>query len=260
MDDSFDSALSCSFSSLAGSIQELDSLLREVRVTSEDILFQLAAVDFAWQVLEAAKATLLLQLTAIPRTNWVTARLAFESMHDLFYLLELCPDRQTAGAKVYVGAMAARKEAHGKLQGVAATDERGAESEVQPGLRDFVRVQATEIEGIDPGAEDAIVQALEERLKGGDHHWSGLPRRQMTKRIRDKLDNPELTRMFDAYYYTLSVNAHPRLRIGDALRIEPGRIRIVPDPPDDAACAIAFAAVQTVLQLLKEHVVSGIGR
>ena len=117
MNDSSEATPSRSLSDLAGSIQELDSLLRGVRVTSAGILCQVATLDLALQVLEAAKATLLLRLTAVPRTTWTTARLAFESMHDLFYLLELCPDRQAAGAKIYVGAMAARKQAEGRLRG-----------------------------------------------------------------------------------------------------------------------------------------------
>ena len=62
-----------------------------------------------------------------------------------------------------------------------------------------------------------------------------------------ELNNPELTKMWDAYYYALSVNAHPRLRIGDALRVDPEGIRILPDPPDDTACAIASASAETVL-------------
>ena len=256
MKDSSESSLSPSFSRLADTIRELDSLLRDARVTSKEILFRLAVVDLASQVLEAAKATLMLQLTAVPRTNWTTARLAFESMHDLFYLLELCPERQAAGAKIYVGAMAARREAYGKLQGVAPIDQRGAESGV-PNLREVVRAAAREIEKTDPGAGEAVVHALEERLsRGGDRHWSGLPRRKMTKRIQNELNNPELTKMWDTYYYALSVNAHPRLRIGDALRVDPEGIRILPDPPDDTACAIASASAVTVLHLLKKHGIS----
>ena len=252
MNESQDSSLSCSFTNLASAIEELDSLVREMTFTNREILFQIATVDFAFQVLEAAKATLLLQLTAVPRTNWATARLAFESVHDLFYLMNLCPDRQAAGAKIYVGAMIARKRAHDRLRGLAEIQEEDVESEV-PGLRDYVRAQAKEIEEIDPGAEEAIVRALEERLRGGDHHWSGLPRRQMTKRIRDELHNRELAEMFEAYYYVLSVKAHPSLRIGDAVRLERGHLRIIPDPPDDATCGVACAAVQTAVQLLKDR-------
>ena len=141
MNESQDSSLSCSFTNLASAIEELDSLVREMTFTNREILFQIATVDFAFQVLEAAKATLLLQLTAVPRTNWATARLAFESVHDLFYLMNLCPDRQAAGAKIYVGAMIARKRAHDRLRGLAEIQEEDVESEV-PGLRDYVRAQA----------------------------------------------------------------------------------------------------------------------
>ena len=98
MNESQDSSLSCSFTNLASAIEELDSLVREMTYSNREILFQIATVDFAFQVLEAAKATLLLQLTAVPRTNWATARLAFESVHDLFYLMNL-PDSLLPASK-----------------------------------------------------------------------------------------------------------------------------------------------------------------
>ena len=94
MNESQDSSLSCSFTNLASAIEELDSLVREMTFTNREILFQIATVDFAFQVLEAAKATLLLQLTAVPRTNWATARLAFESVprkHREWHVLKTCP-------------------------------------------------------------------------------------------------------------------------------------------------------------------------
>ncbi len=254
MNDSSEADPSRSLSNLTGSIRELDALLRGERVTGDGILCQVAKLDLASQVLEAARATLLLQLSDVPRTNWTTARLAFEAMHDLFYLLELCPDRQAAGAKIYVGAVFARKRAEGRLQGIPVIEQRNAENEA-PSLRGFVRAEATRIAEIDPGAEQPIMRALEERLKGGDHHWSGLPRRQMTKSIRDKLDDPQLAAGWDAAYYGLSVHAHPKLRIGDAIKIEPGRFENTPDTLDDTPCDVASAAAQTVSWLLKRHMV-----
>ena len=176
-------------------------------------------------------------------------------MHDLFYLLELCPDRGAAGAKIYVGAMAARKRAQGKLRGARVMEERNATSE-EPSLREFVRAEAKRIEEVDPGAGRAMLRALEETLDSGEHHWSGLPRRKMTKLIRERLDDAELAAGWDASYYALSLHAHPKLRLGDAIRIGPGRFEYVPDTPDDTACHVAFRAVETVLLLLEEHVVS----
>lgn len=240
-------------SRLADSIQELDSHLREMRVSSEDILCQVATLDLALQVLEAAKATLLLRLSAVPRTNWTTARFAFEAMHDLFYLLELCPDRGAAGAKIYVGAMVARKRAEGRLRGVPGMGGEGNATSEEPSLREFVRTEAKRIEEIDPGAEQAILLALEEMLDSGEHHWSGLARRKMTKRILERLADTELAARWDAYYYALSLHAHPKLRLGDAIRIGPGRFEYLPDTPDETACHVAFAAVETVLLLVEKH-------
>ena len=77
----------------------------------------------------------------------------------------------------------------------------------------------------------------------------------MTKQIKTKLDDLELAAMWDAYYYALSVKAHPTLRIGDAIRIEPGRFEYTSDTPDDTPCDVASAAVQTALRLLEKHTV-----
>ena len=239
-------------SRLAGFIEELDSVLREMRVGSENILYQVARLDLALQVLEAAKATLLLRLSTVPRTNWTTARFAFESMHDLFYLLKLCPDRRAVGAKIYVGAMVGRKRAKGRLRRIRATREGNATKQ-DPSLREFIRAEAKRIEEIDPGAEQAICQALKETLASGEHHWSGMARRQMTKLIREKLDDPELAAGWDASYYALSLHAHPKFRLDDAIRIGPAGFEYSPDTPDDTACYAASVAVQTTLLLLGEH-------
>lgn len=255
MNDASEGTQSDPFPDLVGAIQELDSLLHEMTISCEDILCQVATLDLAVQVLEAAKATLVLRLSDVPRTNWTTARFAFESMHDLFYLLELCPDRGAAGAKIYVGAMAARKRAEGKLRGVLGMREGNAIG-AGPSLREFIRAEAKRVEEIDPGAEQAILQALKDRLDSGEHHWSGLPRRQMTKLIQDKLGNPELAAGWDASYYALSLHAHPKFRLGDAIQIGPQRFEYVPDTPDDTACNVAVGAVRTVLWLLKKHMLS----
>ena len=258
MIDPSDDADSESFAKLASAIRSLERLMATVRVSGDELLFHLAVVDFSSQVLEAAKATLALRLSAVPRAAWATARLCFEAMHDLFYLLELCPDRLDAGARIYVAALHAKAQTRGKLDGAAAVadiEARPNETD-NPGLREFVSAEAEEIERISPGSKDAILKALAVRLKGGERHWSGLPRLQMTKRIRDNLNSAETASMFEAYYDALSVNAHPRLRVGEAVHIEtnPVRVRIVPDPDDDSMCEVAAASAQTVELLLKTHV------
>ena len=120
-----------SFERLAGGIRRLERLLRTLRVSGKTVLYDLAVVDFSSQVLEAAKATILLQLSEVPRVSWTTARLSFEAMHDLFYLVELCPDRLEAGARVYVSALAAKAKSRGILDRAA----REAEIEAPPDER-----------------------------------------------------------------------------------------------------------------------------
>ena len=246
-----------SFERLAGGICRLERLLRTLRVSGKTVLYDLAVVDFSSQVLEAAKATILLQLSEVPRVSWTTARLSFEAMHDLFYLVQLCPDRLEAGARVYVSALAAKAKSRGILDRAAreAEIEAPPDDPGKPTLREFVREEAEDIETLSPGSKDAILKVLDDRLSGGDRHWSGLPRKQMTKRIRKELEGADLASMFEAYYDAISVSAHPRLRIGEAVSIDGTsvRIRSADDVPNDASSEIACACVQTVEKLLEKY-------
>ena len=86
-----------------------------------------------------------------------------------------------------------------------------------------------------------------------------MARRKMTKLIRNNLGDAELAAGWHACYCALSLHAHPQLRLGDAIRMGPGRFEYVPDVPDDTACHVAAAAVKTALLLLKKHMVSRTG-
>ena len=242
---------------LAEAVERLECTIGgDLRVSAKHVLFDLAVVDFSAQVLEGAKATVLLCSSEVPRVSWAAVRQAFEATHDLFFLLELCPDRLQAGAQVYVGALHGIAVTRGKLDRAAFQAKiEGDEPLAQPGFREFVRQEAEEIEGLSVGSRSAILEALEHRLEGGDRHWSGLPRRQMTKKILDLPDARGLGAMLEAYYDALSVRAHPRLRIGDGISLDGGSVRVhlSPDEPDHTPCQIALACILTVEALLATH-------
>jgi hypothetical protein len=205
--------------------------------------------------MEASKAALVLQVSEYPRTAWTVARAAFEAMHDLVYLLVFSDSPLLAGARVYVGALDATARTRGALNRAAAAADLDLPRQDEVALRSFVREEAQGIERISPGSEAAILAALEERLKGGQRHWSRLSRTDMNARIRKRyFEAKGLGPMLDAYYAALSVNAHPRLRIGQAVSIEGGAIRYrpAPDPPDATPCSIAVASIRMTEAVLDD--------
>lgn len=98
-------------------------------------------------------------------------------------------------------------------------------------------------------------QAVDDCLKGGDRHWTGLTRMEMIARIQQRMKNRELGAMLRAYWSALSARAHPRARLGERVHLIDGGIRIVLDPDfsDEAPAAVAEASARTAATLLRKH-------
>jgi len=211
---------------LVASAQKLAEAIRRTKVNDRHLLSDFILVGLATDTCDQAFATHQLAQFSKPRTAYANARAAFETALEMRLLVssrekfdafcanlrvfELFEFATLSGRAPVVAQPLPALEIHAKIEAIVREDAKGWDAKA-PGQGEHIL---------------AAWQRLSSTVSSRANHWSGKSRLAMIRESETATpDSEERLKEFDYLWGQLSMEAHPRARIGGRqLAIEDGRI------------------------------------
>ncbi len=236
---------------LRGGIELLEEQLERVKVCQSTLLRDVVAVDYAAQVLEAGKGIRTLSPSDAQRTAYAVARRAFESFHELLELLAGSDDAELKAAEAFVLTVFSVKDNQGLLDRAAQGMGLPVVDDESIPAREFVRRSAEEIGRFSPSGRAALERALALREKKGSKKRLDGARRERLSELARSEGAESMALMLQAYWGSLSFQAHPHVRLGSAVVITPTGVQVLLNPtdPDEAPDQVGLATTYSAARL-----------
>lgn len=265
---------------LERAVGELESMLRQVTARGRFLVPDLAIIGLGREVLQQAKATLILATSDVPSAAFSTARGAFEAAQDILLVaVRLSDGYELTGARILAADLLTREKIgrdYGEsLRQLGGQERSGIPIEGGISAEEALRQWGALWDHARPGSSDLIREAAEgfkARLQSRRRfppHWSGLTRRGITKALQEHVDELAGSGGFRSFgdsqygvFSILSSMTHPWPRFNtEFLSLRQGKIRIDITPRDPSnrpllpgmAAAFACFTATLAMRLLLEN-------